>query len=109
MCRSSSSQKAGVDDRHRLHLAALGEDRQPLLGVVEVPELHALEGALADAHLQEQAQGEVVAPLGVGEDGPLLIGREHRPLDASFLRRADRPRRVAVQAPGEDRPLEETL
>jgi hypothetical protein len=96
-----------VDHRYRLHLAALGEDRQALLGVVEVPELHPLKGAFADPDLQQQVKRDPVAALVLGEDRLLLILREGRPLHAAFLRRSDRPRRVAVQPSAECCPLEE--
>ena len=42
-----------LDDRDRLHLAALREDRQTL-GVVEVSEPNALESTLADASLSSR-------------------------------------------------------
>jgi hypothetical protein len=88
-----------VDDRHRLNLAALREDGRALLRVVEVPELDALERSLADSDLQQQVERESVAAVVLGEDRALLILRERRPLDAPFLRPADRPRGIAEQLP----------
>jgi hypothetical protein len=98
-----------VDDRHRLNLAALREDGQAFLRVVEVSELNALECALADSDLQQQVQREPVAAIVLSEDRPFLVLGERRSLDAAFLRRADRPCRVAVQLPSQDSSLEEAL
>jgi hypothetical protein len=98
-----------IDDRDRLHLAALREHGQALLCVVEVRELDALERAFADSDLEEQVQRDPVAAVVLGEDRPFLILREGRPLDAPLLRRPDRPGRVAVQLPAQDGPLEEAL
>jgi hypothetical protein len=65
-----------IDYRHRLHLAALGEDRQTALGMVEVTELHAAEGALADPDLEQQVKRDPIAPVVAREDPLLLIRRE---------------------------------
>lgn len=75
--------------------------------MIKVAELHTLEGTLADPGFQQQVEGEPVTAVVRNEDRPLLIQRERRPLDAAFLRRADRPRRVAVQLPAQDGPLKE--
>ena len=101
--------EGGVDDWHGLHLAALREHGEALLGVVEVAELDALEGALADPLAEEQVEAEPVAPVVGGEDRPLLIGAEDRPVDGALAGRADRPGRVAVEPAAQDSPLKEPL
>jgi hypothetical protein len=77
--------------------------------VVEVPEPNRLQSALADPFFQQQVQREAVAAVVLSEDRSFLVGRERRSLDAALSWRTDRPGRVAVQAPAENRPLEEAL
>jgi hypothetical protein len=98
-----------VDDRDRLHLAALREDGQAFLRVVEVAELDALQSTLSDSRLQEQMEREPVTAIVLGEDRAFLILREGRPLDATLLGRSDCPRRITVELPAQDCPLEEAL
>jgi len=62
--------------------------------VVDVPELDALAGALADPDLQQQVEREPIAAIVLGEDRALLILGERRPLDAALFRWPDRPRRA---------------
>lgn len=101
--------KRRIHDRQRLHLAALREDREPPLRVVEVTKLHTLESALADALFEQQVERETIAAVVLSEDRSFLVGREGCSLNAPLPGRTDRPGRVAMQAFAESRPLEEAL
>jgi hypothetical protein len=54
-----------VGDRQVAHLAALGEDRQPLADVVEVLELDRLQRPLAQRVVEQQPQRDPVAQVGL--------------------------------------------
>jgi hypothetical protein len=69
----------GVGDRQLAYLLSLGEDRDALAGMVDVLELDRLEGALSEAVIEQQAEGDPVPEIGLGrDDGPPLIRREGR-------------------------------
>ncbi|HEV2974232.1 MAG TPA: hypothetical protein VGX69_04460 [Solirubrobacteraceae bacterium] len=66
------------------HLLALREDRQALALVVEVLELDGLQCALAQAVVEQQAQAQPVAQVGLlGDDRAALVGGERRAVDLS--------------------------
>src|SRR5580704_1415043 len=80
-----------------------GEDRQALALVVEVLELDGLERALAQAVVEQQAQAQPVAQVGLlGDDRAALVGGEGRAVDLLAAGALDQQRWVAVQAAAHD-------
>jgi hypothetical protein len=79
---SRSCQNARWGRGQLAHLLALREDRQALALVVEVLELDRLKRALAQAVVEQQAQAQPVAQVGLlGDDRATLVGGEGRAVD----------------------------
>jgi hypothetical protein len=86
------------------------KDRQALALVVEVLELDGLQCALAQAVVEQQAQAQPVAQVGLlVDDRAALVGGEGRAVDLPATGALDQQRGVAVQAPAHDLEAEEVF
>src|SRR4029077_9081613 len=102
--------EVGLDDRQRVHPAALGADDQLAFLEVEVSEPDVPDpGATQPVPEHEEAENPVSDVLLPAED--LLDGvlGERLPFDVAGLRDGERTGRVARQAAFADRPVEEVV